>query len=55
VYLLAIGVALLNAVAGFVVLALVAVYYIVERTPQAPAPTPAQDETAGPAGNTTAE
>ncbi|HXL95891.1 MAG TPA: TMEM175 family protein [Streptosporangiaceae bacterium] len=53
VYLLSIGVALLNAVAGFAVLALVAVYYIVERTPQAPAP--AQDEAAGTAGNTTAE
>jgi uncharacterized membrane protein len=53
VYLLSIGVALLSATAGFVILALVAVYYVVERTPQAPAP--AQDETAGAAGNTTAE
>lgn len=53
VYLLSIGVALLSAVAGFAVLALVAIYYVFERTPQTPAP--AQDETAGTAGNTTAE
>jgi uncharacterized membrane protein len=33
VYLVDIGVALLNAVAGFAVIAAVAVYYIVERTP----------------------
>jgi hypothetical protein len=33
VYLLAIGVALLNAVASFVLIAVVAVYYIVQRTP----------------------
>jgi uncharacterized membrane protein len=33
VYLVTIGVALLNAVAAFVLMALVAVYYIVERTP----------------------
>jgi uncharacterized membrane protein len=44
VYLASIGIALLNAVAGFVLIAAVAVYYIVERTP-APA-TPADD--AGP-------
>jgi uncharacterized membrane protein len=34
VYLVTIGIALLNAVAGFVILALVAVYYVVERTPK---------------------
>jgi len=33
VYLIAFGVALLNAIASFVIIALVAVYYIVERTP----------------------
>jgi len=37
VYLVTIGVALLNAAAGFALLALVAVYYIVERTPAGPA------------------
>ena len=36
VYLVAIIVALINAVAAFVLIALVAVYYIVERTPAAP-------------------
>jgi hypothetical protein len=35
VYLADIGVALLNAVAGFTLIAAVAVYYIVERTPAA--------------------
>ncbi len=42
VYLVAFGVALVNAVASFVIIALVAVYYIVERTPAAtgPAATP---------------
>jgi uncharacterized membrane protein len=35
VYLLALGIALINAVAGFVLIALVAVYYILEQTPQA--------------------
>ena len=41
VYLVAFGVALLNAVAGFVLIALVAVYYIVERTPtSSPQTTP---------------
>ena len=33
VYLLAIGVALLNAPAGLAIIGLVAVYYIFERTP----------------------
>jgi uncharacterized membrane protein len=37
VYLVTIGVALLNAAAGFALLALVAVYYVVERTPAGPA------------------
>ena len=36
VYVVAIAVALFNAVAAFVLIALVAVYYIVERTPAAP-------------------
>ncbi|MBV9452147.1 MAG: DUF1211 domain-containing protein [Streptosporangiaceae bacterium] len=40
VYLVAFGVALLNAVASFVIIAVVAVYYIFERTP--PASTRAQ-------------
>jgi len=40
VYLVAIGVALINALAGFVLIALVAVYYVVERTPSA---SPADD------------
>jgi uncharacterized membrane protein len=35
VYVIAIVVALINAVAAFVIIALVAVYYIVERTPDA--------------------
>ena len=47
VYVLAIVVALFNAVAAFVIIALVAVYYIVERTPSAPA-DPA--DPAGPQG-----
>jgi uncharacterized membrane protein len=48
VYLVTIGVALLNAVAGFALLALVAVYYIVEHTPQSSgaAQDPATDTTA---------
>jgi uncharacterized membrane protein len=37
VYVVAIIVALFNAIAAFVIIALVAVYYIVERTPSAPA------------------
>jgi uncharacterized membrane protein len=37
VYVVAIAVSLLNAIAGFVIIALVAVYYILERTPSAPA------------------
>jgi uncharacterized membrane protein len=37
VYVVAIIVALINAVAAFVLIALVAVYYIVERTPASPA------------------
>jgi uncharacterized membrane protein len=46
VYLVAIGVALLNSVAGFVLIAVVAVYYLAERTPAAPAEkvTPANEE-----------
>ena len=48
VYLVAIGVALLNAVAGFVLIAAIAVYYIVERTPAARAAsekvTPANED-----------
>jgi uncharacterized membrane protein len=47
VYLVSIGVAMLNSVAGFVLIAAVAVYYILERTP-APTPggkvTPANEE-----------
>ena len=38
VYVIAILVALYNAIASFVLIALVAVYYIVERTPTAPGP-----------------
>ena len=42
VYVIAILVALFNAIAAFVLIALVAVYYIVERTPVSrPARTPA--------------
>jgi hypothetical protein len=37
VYLVDIGISLINAVAGFVVIAVVAVYYMVERTPPAAA------------------
>jgi uncharacterized membrane protein len=37
VYAIAMVVALFNAIASFVIIALVAVYYIVERTPSAPA------------------
>jgi uncharacterized membrane protein len=44
VYLVAIGVALLNAVAGFVLIAAVAVYYIVERTPSPGAPGPPDEK-----------
>ena len=36
-YLTAIVVALFNAIAAFVIIALIAVYYIVEHTPAAPA------------------
>ena len=39
VYVVAIIVALINAIAAFVLIALVAVYYIVERTPAAPGGT----------------
>ena len=38
VYVIAIVVSLLNAIAAFILIALVAVYYIVERTPTSPAP-----------------
>ena len=45
VYVVAIVVALFNAVASFVLIALVAVYYILERTPASAAPDdPAGDE-----------
>jgi uncharacterized membrane protein len=44
VYLVAIGVALLNAVAGFVMIAVVAVYYIFERTPVTGNVTSANDD-----------
>lgn len=47
VYLLAFAVALINAVAGFVLIALVAVYYILEQTPSS-SPTPDADETQNP-------
>jgi uncharacterized membrane protein len=49
VYVIAIVVAQFNAIAAFVIIALVAVYYIVERTPDAYKP-PAGDAPAGPAG-----
>jgi TMEM175 potassium channel family protein len=54
VYLVTVGIALLNAVAGFVIIALVAVYYVVERTPATPAnprrgPLSRPDGTGGPA------
>ena len=42
VYVIASGVALINAVAGFALIALVAVYYVVERTPSS---SPADAET----------
>jgi uncharacterized membrane protein len=45
VYLADIGIALLNTVAGFAVIAAVAVYYVVERTPSATGKvTPANEE-----------
>jgi uncharacterized membrane protein len=44
VYVVAIIVALVNAVAAFVLIALVAVYYIVERTPAAGTGTPSADK-----------
>jgi hypothetical protein len=44
VYLLALGIALIDAVAGFVLIALVAVYYILEQTPSSsPAPDAGED------------
>jgi uncharacterized membrane protein len=45
VYVVAILVALVNAIAGFVIIGLVAVYYIVERTPSAPAGPQGPDDT----------
>jgi uncharacterized membrane protein len=49
VYLVALGVALVNAVAGFVLIALVAVYYILEQTPSSsPAPDAGEDGTQSP-------
>jgi uncharacterized membrane protein len=38
VYVVAFGIALINAVAGFLLIALVAIYYVVERTPASAAP-----------------
>ncbi len=46
VYLIAIAVALFNAYAAFVIIALVAVYYVVERTPAAPQSPADQDSSA---------
>lgn len=44
VYLVALGIALINAIAGFVIIALVAVYYILEQTPSSsPAPEAGED------------
>jgi uncharacterized membrane protein len=43
-YVLALVVALFNAVASFVIIALVAVYYILENTPVYPARTPSGDD-----------
>ena len=42
VYVIAIVVALFNAIASFVIIALVAVYYIVERTPGSSGPADAE-------------
>jgi uncharacterized membrane protein len=47
VYVIAIAVAQFNAVASFVIIALVALYYIVERTPDA-YKAPARDDSTGP-------
>jgi uncharacterized membrane protein len=44
VYVAAIVVALFNAIAAFVIIALIAVYYIVERTPSTPADQPGPDD-----------
>jgi uncharacterized membrane protein len=44
VYLIAIVVALFNALAAFVLIGLVAVYYIVERTPPSPGPPEGDDD-----------
>jgi uncharacterized membrane protein len=49
VYVIAIAVAQFNAVASFVIIALVALYYIVQRTPDA-YQAPARDAQAGPGG-----
>jgi hypothetical protein len=43
-YVLALVVALVNAVASFVLIALVAVYYILENTPVYPAPNRSGDD-----------
>ncbi len=40
VYVVAFVVSLLNAIAAFILIAVVAVYYIVERTPTSPSATP---------------
>ncbi len=45
VYVLAVAVAVFNAVAAFVLIALVAVYYILENTPASPGPPDSGDET----------
>ena len=47
VYVAAIVIALFNAVAAFVLIALVAVYYIFERTPASPAGRSADDAVRG--------
>ena len=44
VYVIAIIVATFNAVAAFVLIALVAVYYIVENTPASPGPDDSADD-----------
>ena len=44
VYVIAIAVALFNADAAFVMMAVVAVYYIFERTPASPGPAGGDDE-----------
>jgi len=52
VYVVAIVVALINAIASFVIIGLVAVYYIVERTPTSPGEPAAPDSPGGDAPRT---